>query len=218
MATPFNPFAGRGQRAGAQGVQASTGRGRGTNAGYSSTYTPRGTSAPRAGRARGRGRGPSTWTARGRGRGAAQGNVGTQQTGERTKPSEVNSPFAQLNQQKAIASPFGAQSAQASPFSRTPNTTPPPNLSNSSSQPKTVNPFAKTIANTAISRSTINMAPQGGAVPVEDASTLNSYQERYDQVSQPTCEPGVHPHCVNDVLIGFTAQNRSRGPAPASNQ
>ncbi|CAG8931790.1 unnamed protein product [Penicillium salamii] len=175
MASPFNPFAARGQRGGAQGAQGLTGRGRGTTAGSSSTHAPRGSSAPRAGRARGRGKGSLTWTARGRGRGAAQG---TQHEAHQTaEGTQVNgTPFAQ--NQKQFASPFGAQPTP-SPFSRTPNGAPASTFANSSSNPTPANPFSRP-AN-GISQKSMKTDPQG-PVPVEDASTMNSYQERYDQL------------------------------------
>ena len=199
-------------------MQGFTGRGRGTDAGYSTTYAPRGTGAPRAGRARGRGRGSATWTARGRGRGAPNGTInGTHQTGEGNKPNGVHSPFAQVNQQNSIASPFGAQPAQESPFSRTPNGTPPSTLTNSSSQPQPFNPFSQTIADSPFSQTSDNMNRQAStgltgsappsAVPVENASTMNSYQERYEQVSQLIHEAGLHEceYHMKESLIRFTA-------------
>lgn len=199
MATPFNPFAGRGQRGGATGAPAATGRGRGASAGHSSGFVPRGSSAPRAGRARGRGRGSATWTARGRGRGAANGTMnGVHKPVEGTAPIAVASPFAQLNQQKTAISPFGGQQ---SPFSGTPNGTLSSGLTNQPAQTKPVNPFSKPIGKPPFSRNSVNTAPPPPAsmpdgtpptaVPVENASTLNSYQERYDQVSQLTRYPGI---------------------------
>ncbi|CAG8055821.1 unnamed protein product [Penicillium olsonii] len=179
MASPFNPFAAaRGQRGGAQGAQGSTGRGRGTTAGYSSTFAPRGSSAPRAGRARGRGRGSATWTARGRGRGAAHGTQhGAHQNAEGIKANGEQSPFAQS--QKPVASPFGAQPTP-SPFSKPPNGAPTSTFAKPFTKPTPANPFNQPAKNMA-HQSPVTMVPQG-PVPVEDASTLNSYQERYDQL------------------------------------
>ncbi|KAJ5319180.1 uncharacterized protein N7506_011884 [Penicillium brevicompactum] len=198
MASPFNPFAApaRGQRGGAQG---STGRGRGTTAGFGSTNAPRGSGAPRAGRARGRGRGSATWIApgrgRGRGRGTANGAVNgtTHQSAEGTQPNGVHSPFAQPSQQSQVASPFGTQPAQDSPFSRTPNGTPPLSSTNPSLQPPSVNPFQHPTTNNPFAQQSSNMASPapsgfaGGAqqdppVPIEHASAMNMYQERYDQL------------------------------------
>ncbi|KAJ5794841.1 SAC3/GANP/Nin1/mts3/eIF-3 p25 [Penicillium paradoxum] len=176
MASPFVPSAGRGHRGGAPGVQ-SSGRGRGASTG-NSTYVARGSGAPRAGRARGRGRGSATWTARGRGRGAGAANYptnGTHQPTEASGPAVVNSPFAQLNQQKSAPSPFGAQPAQASPFSRVQN-----GLSSSN---VAKNPFAQPTAN-------MNQQPPakiigGGSHAVasmDNASMMGSYQERFDRL------------------------------------
>ncbi|KAJ5685624.1 hypothetical protein N7536_008243 [Penicillium majusculum] len=174
MASPFNPSAGRGHRGGAPGVQGSTGRGRG---GHTSTYVPRGSGAPRAARARGRGRGSVTWTARGRGRGAGAANHtanGPQQPAEGPKPGVVNSPFAQSNQQKPVASPFGAQPAQQSPFSRVSN--------NASASNVAKNPFAQ--PNITKQQSSAKFVGGGSnvAASMEHASTLNTYQERFDKL------------------------------------
>ncbi|KAJ9485033.1 hypothetical protein VN97_g8326 [Penicillium thymicola] len=174
MASPFNPSAGRGHRGGAPGVQGSTGRGRG---GHTSTYVPRGSGAPRAARARGRGRGSATWTARGRGRGAGAANHtanGSQLPVEGPKPGVVNSPFAQSDQQKPVASPFGAQPAQQSPFSRVSN--------NASASNVAKNPFAQ--PNITKQQSSAKFVGGGSnvAASMEHASTLNTYQERFDKL------------------------------------
>ncbi|KAJ5360378.1 SAC3/GANP/Nin1/mts3/eIF-3 p25 [Penicillium concentricum] len=178
MASPFNPSAGRGHRGGAPGVQGSTGRGRGVNSGHTSTYVPRGAGAPRAARARGRGRGSATWTARGRGRGAGAASHilhGTQQPVEGPKPSVVNSPFVQPNQQKPVASPFGAQPAQQSPFSRVTNSASASNVAK--------NPFAQP-ANNMKQQSSTKFVGGGSnlAASMEHASTLSNYQERFDKL------------------------------------
>ncbi|KAJ5165124.1 SAC3/GANP/Nin1/mts3/eIF-3 p25 [Penicillium coprophilum] len=178
MASPFNPSVGRGHRGGAPGVQGSTGRGRGGNTGHTSTYVPRGAGAPRAARARGRGRGSATWTARGRGRGAGAAShivQGSQQPAEGPKDGVVNSPFAQLNQQKPVVSPFGAQPAQQSPFSKVTNTASASNV--------TKNPFAQPTTN--MKQQTSKKFVGGGsntAASMEHASTLSNYQERFDKL------------------------------------
>ncbi|KAJ5512580.1 SAC3/GANP/Nin1/mts3/eIF-3 p25 [Penicillium fimorum] len=178
MASPFNPSAGRGHRGGAPGVQGSTGRGRGGNPGHTPTYVPRGASAPRAARARGRGRGSSTWTARGRGRGAgAASHIAheSQQPAEGPKPGVINSPFAQTNQQKSVASPFGAQPAQQSPFSSVTDSASASNVAK--------NPFAQPTSNMKQQSSTKFVG--GGsniAASMEHASTLSNYQERFDKL------------------------------------
>ncbi|KAJ6169707.1 hypothetical protein N7497_002550 [Penicillium chrysogenum] len=160
---------------GAPSVQGSTGRGRG---GHTSTYVPRGSGAPRAARARGRGRGSATWTARGRGRGAgAAGHTVNepQQPAEGPKPGVVKSPFMQSNQQKAAASPFGAQPAQQSPFSRVSNSASASNVAK--------NPFAQP-TNIAKQQPSTKFVGAGSnvAAAMEHASTLNNYQERFDKL------------------------------------
>ncbi|KAI2740467.1 hypothetical protein DTO013E5_5508 [Penicillium roqueforti] len=173
MASPFNPSAGRG-RGGAPGVPGSTGRGRG---GHTATYVPRGSSAPRATRARGRGRGSVTWTARGRGRGAGAVNHtanGSQQPAEGLNPGVVSSPFAQSNQQKSVASPFGAQPAQQSPFSRVSNSASASNVAK--------NPFAQPMNTTKQKSSKFVGGGSNVAAAMEHASTLNNYQERFDKL------------------------------------
>ncbi|KAJ5518315.1 SAC3/GANP/Nin1/mts3/eIF-3 p25 [Penicillium expansum] len=174
MASPFNPSAGRGHKGGAPGVQSSTGRGRG---GPTSTYVPRGAGAPRATRARGRGRGSMTWTARGRGRGAGAATHtvnGSQQPAEGPNPGVVNSPFGQLNQQKPVASPFGAQPAQQSPFSKVSN--------NASASNVAKNPFAQP-TNVTKQQSSAKFVGGGSnvAASTEHASTLSNYQDRFDK-------------------------------------
>lgn len=172
-------------------MQGSTGRGRG---GHTSTYVPRGSGAPRAARARGRGRGSMTWTARGRGRGAGAANHtanGSQQPAEGPKPGVVNSPFAQSNQQKPVASPFGAQPAQQSPFSRVSN--------NASASNVAKNPFAQ--PNVTKQQSSAKFVGGGSnvAASMEHASTLNTYQERFDKVSLYFLENGQHDHRANQI-------------------
>ncbi|OQE12347.1 hypothetical protein PENVUL_c001G09190 [Penicillium vulpinum] len=167
MASPFNPSAGRGHRGGAPGVQGSTGRGRGGNTGHTSTFVSRG-------------------SARGRGRGAgavSQTGNGSQQPTEGPRPGIVNSPFVQSNQQKPVASPFGAQPAQKSPFSRI--------LSNNTSAGNTTkNPFAQP-TNTKQKPSTKFIGGGSNTTAImEHASTLNTYQERFDKVSLLFLENG----------------------------
>lgn len=167
-------------------MQGTAVRGRGANTGYSTAYVARGSGAPRAGRARGRGRGSATWTARGRGRGAGAATHtmnGTHQPAEGSKPGVVNSPFAQLNQQKPVASPFGAQSAQHSPFSKVSNGA--PNVAK--------NPFAQAATNIN-QQSSAKSVGAGSSAPVfvDNASTMQTYQERFDKVSLPLLDTGHH--------------------------
>ena len=177
-------------------MQGSTGRGRG---GHTSTYVPRGSGAPRAARARGRGRGSATWTARGRGRGAgAAGHTVNepQQPAEGPKPGVVKSPFMQSNQQKAAASPFGAQPAQQSPFSRVSNSASASNVAK--------NPFAQP-TNIAKQQPSTKFVGAGSnvAAAMEHASTLNNYQERFDKVSLPFSKTGN----TTTELTNFAAEN-----------
>ncbi|KAJ5146000.1 uncharacterized protein N7515_000564 [Penicillium bovifimosum] len=176
MAGPFGSSAGRGHRGGALGVQGSAGRGRGAHPGNSSTHAVKGSGAQRATRARGRGRGSATWTARGRGRGAAVVNHttnGTPQTGEAPGSTVAHSPFAQLNQQKSVASPFGVPSAQQSPFSK---------AADGTSQ-GAKNPFAKPA--TTMNRQTSGKFGGAGfnaSGSMGNASSMQSYQERFDKL------------------------------------
>jgi hypothetical protein len=170
-------------------VQGSAGRGRGAHTGnLSSTQVPKGPGAPRAARARGRGRGSATWTARGRGRGAAAVNHatnGTHQAAEVSGPGVAKSPFAQLNQQKSVASPFGAQPAQQSPFSKA--------ADGSSNGAK--NPFAKpaTTMNRQMSGK-LGGAGSNAAASMDNSSSMQSYQERFDKVSQPYHDDGKYDY------------------------
>ncbi|KAJ6185892.1 hypothetical protein N7519_007193 [Penicillium mononematosum] len=91
------------------------------------------------------------------------------------KPGVVKSPFAQSNQQKAVASPFGAQPAQQSPFSRVSNSASPSNVAK--------NPFAQPTNITRQQPSTKFVgAGSNVAAAMEHASTLNNYQERFDKL------------------------------------
>ncbi|KAJ5573879.1 uncharacterized protein N7459_008306 [Penicillium hispanicum] len=177
MASPFNPFgSGRGQRGGtATGTASTTGRGRGAPAGRGSQFQSRGGFAPRASKHRGRGRGSISQSFRGRGAGASHAGAPTTET---SSPAATNSPFAQLNKEKPVPSPFGGnQTVQAkSPFPASSNTTAAPTF-NSHSQPLSGKRFpTQGLANGAISG-------PAQPVPVEDASVMARYNERYEQVS-----------------------------------
>jgi predicted lipid-binding transport protein (Tim44 family) len=125
-----------------------------------------------------------TWTARGRGRGAGAASHiadGSQQPTEAPKPGAVNSPFGQLNQQKSVASPFGAQPAQQSPFSGVAGSALASNVAK--------NPFAQPASSAKKFTSTKFIG--GGsniAASMEHASTLSTYQERFDKVGLPFLE------------------------------
>ena len=184
MAGPPNPFAGLAQSQ-SQRNGATAGRGgRGGSFGRPSS-NPSGPSRPR-----GRGRGGAASGMRSaRGRGA--GTVNNASSSRKTE-----SPFAQLKQNKSTPSPSPSPAPAPSPFA------------GETSQQKS--PFSSIFSNgaaggngpfgapsfggsaTAVDSSrdprrpatttTPVMNGATGAVPVEDASILNSYNERYEQV------------------------------------
>ncbi|BCR85900.1 putative leucine permease transcriptional regulator (SAC3) [Aspergillus chevalieri] len=178
MAGPPNPFAGlaqaQNQRNGTTNRGGRGGRGRlspfqpkNPNAPPSTTAT-----APSSGdtKPRGRGRGRATST-RGstRGRGGPTGHVNV----SRNKPESNGAselPFTQPKSNKWIApSPFGVQASQTkSPFT-----------SNGSFGAPGFGGFGSQQAATT-KKPAVNGAKR--AVPVEDASVLNSYTERYEQL------------------------------------
>jgi hypothetical protein len=82
----------------------------------------------------------------------------------------------QSDQQKSVASPFGAQAAQPSPFSRVSNSASASNVAN--------NPFAQNVTKQQPSTKFVG-AGSNVAAAMEHASTLNNYQERFDKVSLP---------------------------------
>lgn len=186
MAGPPNPFAGlaqaQNQRSGTTNREERGGRGRPSpfqpktpNASLSTTPT-----APSSGdtKPRGRGRGRATST-RGftRGRGGPTGHVNA----SRNKPESNGTselPFTRAKSNKWIAppapapapSPFGVQTSQTkSPFA----------LNGSSGAPRFGGVKSQQVATT--KKPVVNGTT--GAVPVEDASILNSFTERYEQVS-----------------------------------
>ncbi|KAJ5647299.1 hypothetical protein N7490_003671 [Penicillium lividum] len=173
MASPFNPFGGRGQR-GAANPAATASRGRGTQAARGSPFPPRGSSAPRGkyNVSRGRGLPQSRGSVRGRGRGAGTSNPALSHTGSAVQPPQqaTNSPFGQLKQQQPGSNTFGVPSPQGtSPFTGTQNA---PASQKTSYAPK----FAQ-------KQITANPAGGGlGHVPVENPSILAQYHERYDQL------------------------------------
>lgn len=169
MATPFNPFARRGQRAGATGA---SGRGRGSalNA-RSASFQPKNPNTPQQSKPRGLGRGARS--ARGRGAAVSGSNTSTSHTVAGPSMSgSINSPFAQLNQKKSFSSVFGGQASQQKPgFLGPTNGVATSNYTNGASKSFQANTMGEGI---------------GGSVPVEDASVLNHYHERYEQVSKPS--------------------------------
>ena len=186
MAGPFNPFGGavsNGQRGG-RGAQGSVGRGRGGNSGLAATHF-QGNNARGDGkdRGRGRGRGQNQYRGRGRGRGAgaASHTVNGTQQATAGNPDATTSPFARSNQQNSsVASPFGLQPVQQSPFSALQKSSPASNFSN--------NPFAKPVQDMN-HQDSVAFSRNGSSGPVGNASSGN-YQDRYDQVSnhRMTCD------------------------------
>ena len=178
MATPFNPFGAPRGHAQAS-VTSTSGRGRGASAARGTTFQPRG-SRSRASKWRGAGRGQSM--PRGRGRGASVAPSGVSHSALSTSQSQIsansNSPFAQINQQKVTGNPFGNQATQQSqsPFSAIANGT---TVRNGQSAPRgglKLNPPRQSPTGSTNSGSMVS-------IPVEDASSMASYHERYEQVS-----------------------------------
>ena len=197
MAGPPNPFAGLGQR---DGVTGSTGRGRGGGGGVfgkptTAPFQPtKNSSAPRDPRPRGRGRGaPAARSSRGYGRGASSNPTWRKSEPNTGAPAPASSsPFAQLKQNPRSESPFAAvQNAQQtpafSPFGKaSPSPGPGPGL--------TPAPFGASAASSATSIDSsrdprrqplmqVNGSAKSGIL-VEDGAVLNSYNERYEQVSE----------------------------------
>ncbi|KAJ5280203.1 hypothetical protein N7478_005575 [Penicillium angulare] len=180
MASPvINPFGARGQR-GAATNSSTTGRGRGATSARGSQFQPRGSSAPR-GKFVNRGRGAPPFRGRGRGRGAGAGATPTSTphlgapaaTPNSSQSQPINSPFAQLNQNKTPSNPFGAVQAQM-------------NSSFGGSQQGSARP---------ISPGSQNANPAGRGlrnVSVEDATKQAQYHERYDQLKLDRAKQRQH--------------------------
>jgi hypothetical protein len=102
----------------------------------------------------------------------------------------------QSDQQKSVASPFGAQAAQPSPFSRVSNSASASNVAN--------NPFAQP-TNVAKQQPSTKFVGAGSnvAAAMEHASTLNNYQERFNKVSLPFSKMDK----ANTELTKFAAEN-----------
>lgn len=190
MASPFNPFGGgRGQRGGTTtGTGSTAGRG-GAPTGRGSQFQSRGSSASRATKHRGRGRGSISQSFRGRGTGApARG--GASHLGapavEKSNAERTNSPFAQLGQKQSFSSIFGGQQMTRAKS---------PSLGRSNgSAAQTFKKHSPYSLGKGPAPQDLTNGPVGGAgqpVPIEDASTLAGYSERYEQVSN-IC-PSVSP-------------------------
>ncbi|KAL4940741.1 SAC3/GANP/Nin1/mts3/eIF-3 p25 family-domain-containing protein [Aspergillus oleicola] len=185
MASPANPFAALHQ-AQADGAASSTGRGRGSPFRGASSSQPRGgsSSAPFRGRGRGRGAPGAARAGRGNTRGVgAAGNIwrtnkAEQQAGT-TAALTTSSPFAQLKQGPPSASPGAAPAPQQKPaftgFGR--------GSSTSFGTPSTRGGTGNARGG---SRGFPSGKPTNGvagsSVPVEDASAIGSYNDRYEQL------------------------------------
>lgn len=172
MATSFNPFGRAGGTAHA-GVADTTGRGRGAARG--SQFQPRGSRGRRASKWRGAGQGI------GRGRGASPGATSAPHAtanADMQRPAPTSSPFSQLSQPKPTPSPFGGQQAH----SKTPFT----GMTNGRGGQRGRG-VARGMPRQSLSKPNFDLTLVDGSmasVPVEDASTLASYHQRYDQVSK----------------------------------
>lgn len=203
MTTPFNPFGGgRGQRGGATGAPPTSNRGRG------GAFVPRGSrGSHRGARSRGqRGRG------RGRGAGAATFVASDSETSGADKPSfpPSKSPFAPINKQQSAPAGFGAQRSQtSSPFQR----------------PASGSGFGSSGSSVASGGSgqehanDIEMsAGNWHGIPVEDASTMARYGQRFEKVSvKPFGEATSQMNSVSDQAYSssMTAQRRENGRSRA---
>lgn len=170
MATPFNPF-GRGRGTAHAGPAVSAGRGRGASSARGSQSQSRGSRGRRATKWRDAGQ------EIGRGRGAGAATTGAPQPGILNagthKPEIATSPFAQVKQSQPSTNPFGGQPAQRkSPF---------PGMTNGTAHARHGAP-SQGPQKQSLGRGAGNGMMQ--PVPVEDASIMASYHERYDQVSR----------------------------------
>lgn len=177
MATPFNPF-GRGRGA-AQAVSADTaGRGRGSSSAQGSHFQSRGSRGRRASKWRGAAQG----LGRGRGAGASDATDTphlTTSAADTHQAVRTGSPFAQLNQQKASANSFGGQQTQRK--------SPSPAWHSGMANARATRGAARGAPRQNIQNQPLGTVVGNGPmqpVPVEDASILASYHERYEQVSK----------------------------------
>lgn len=174
MATPFNPF-GRGRGTAHAGSADTAGRGRGASSARGSQSQSRGSRGRRATKWHGAGQGI------GRGRGAGAATTGAPQPGilnaGTNKPEIARSPFAQVKQSQPPANPFGGQPTQRkSPF---------PGMTNGTAH---AHGSARGAPGQGPQEPSLGRGAGGNGmmqpVPVEDASIMASYHERYDQVSR----------------------------------
>lgn len=177
MATPFNPFSQA--RGAAQAASTDTaGRGRGASSARGSPSNSRGS----RGRRSTKWRGPSQGVGRGRGAGGGDATGAPHSTISAAKthqPEDVNSPFARLHQQKQESStnPFASQQTQRnSPFTGMAD----------ARATRGARGAARGASRQSMQKQPLAATADNGLmhpVPVEDASILASYHERYDQVS-----------------------------------
>jgi len=169
MAGSSSPFAGLSQVDGAAG---STGRGRGFH-GRSASQPSKTPQATRGSNTRGRGRGTSPATRAGRGKGPAS-NTWRRKPEANTTQESSSSPFAQLKQNN----PFSSVSNGQSPLNP---------AARSFGAPRTPTGLGKMVVDSSrdVTRQMQTRPPVNGAtdVPVEDASVLNWYNSRFEQVS-----------------------------------
>ncbi|KAF7591252.1 hypothetical protein BBP40_001813 [Aspergillus hancockii] len=179
MAGPSNPFAGSDQKVGTTGT---AGRGHGGASGRQAPYQAKSGNAAQNVRGRGRGRGALTAprAARGHGRGGGvAGNTWRKPESNNGPTAPSASPFAQLKQSQPPPSPFAAQNVSPKPSF--------PGFGKASlfSTPST---FDGTHIDTSRdprkwpSSTRPNGIASGSSTPVEDATVLNSYNDRYEQL------------------------------------
>jgi hypothetical protein len=119
---------------------------------------------------------------RGRGRGAGVAPSVTSHSAvsnaQLPNPSTLNSPFAQIDQRNSPANPFGNHTIQQSqsPFSAIAN-----GNTGRNGQPAPRGAIKRSFPRQSPTSSTNSGSM--ASVPVEDASTVASYHERYEQVS-----------------------------------
>lgn len=169
MAGPLNPFAGISQ---VDGPATSGGRGRG-NHGRAGAHVSRNPNAPRGGHHRGRGRGGPPAGRAGRGRGATS-NTWRRKSDSTPGNESSGSPFAQLKQNKP-ASPFGGPPSQNSPFGQAAKTP---------GWPGAASKLGGSVDSSRDPRLGGSRRPTNGTggIPVENATILNRYNDRYEQV------------------------------------
>ncbi|KAL4806133.1 SAC3/GANP/Nin1/mts3/eIF-3 p25 family-domain-containing protein [Aspergillus unguis] len=200
MTAPANPFAALHQPQTDGAAASSTGRGRGGPFRGSTAFQPRGGSAfqPRGGstnapRGRGRGRGtPATRAGRGNARGAGAGpgaNTWRASKADQSSPATAtSSPFAQLKNQPGVSgnAPAPQQKPTFSGFGQNapgPSQSPSPSPFGSASfgngaAAKT--PPREPLAS--LSNGVSGTNGVAGRVPVEDASSMGKYNDRYEKL------------------------------------